>query len=67
MASWRKCVVCNGTGRLFILNTRINIKDIFKKNKPLIPDTNIDCPFCKGKGSIVTKSSFLNPWRKKDE
>ena len=61
---WKRCPICNGRGKLSIMQTRIKIFDKKQKKKnPLIDDTLVKCPNCKGKGEVFIKSeSLFKPW-----
>jgi len=57
--TWRKCLVCDGTGHITLMQTRVKMID---NVHPMLPDETEKCPICKGTGQIYTKIAPPKPW-----
>ena len=53
---WEKCVECNGRGETEVGN---RWQRLFKLEIKIV-----QCPACKGRGSVPVKSFPFQPWRK---
>jgi len=62
--TFKTCPICDGTGKLSILKSRINIfSKLLGQNIPLLKDDHQQCSHCKGTGRVYVKiNPFFNPW-----